>query len=189
MVKEIENLYIADPLIHVNLNQSLIRAIYHLQIINQIPEEIIVYRLIKNAELPMSRTEILDSLYFMEGMEEARLNLILNYYNYIHIKDEKYYYSEKEKSIDNHISNIEFKTKYIQDKPILENISTLLTNFNRPLTINEIFNYIQLVHPVNKEDLKFKISNSIKFKSVAHNTYALQNGKITRNYITISALT
>lgn len=145
----------------------------YLQKINEVGLEFAVYRLLKISEKPMTLEEIIDELFFIGKIDEERLEFILNYYDFIHFDGERYYYSEEEKSIEDNIISIMYKIIEIEKMDLNTLVSNLLFKKGRPLHIDEILDFLNVVVYVEEDKLIRKLANEEQFKLVGYKTYAL----------------
>ncbi len=159
---------------HDDLYTSVLNSIKSLKIANQYKLEYLVYKLLKNSRYSMTKSQILDELYFLKEIDNEKLEIILSYYDFIHYHDVfGYYYSKEEKSIENNFLDILKKLKYLNCMEITDCIYNLLISIGQPMSLDEIYDYISIFKEVDKEELEIILQTSNKFKSVKYKTYAL----------------
>ena len=173
MINDIKLKEDKNKLISNKLQNFICEAVNSLMTINQLELEYIVYKLLKSKKVPMTKLEIIDRLYFLKEIKIENLELILNYYNFIHMGKAGYYYSEEEKSIENNIFNIIYKIKYIEGIDICTLVCNLLSKMGKPLSVHEIEFYLDTIIKIDEEELIEIMSNCNDFKLVGYNTYAL----------------
>ena len=157
-----------------DLYTSVLNSIKSLKIVNQYKLEYLVYKLLKHSRYSMTKSQILDELYFLKEIDNEKLDIILSYYSFIHYHDVfGYYYSKEEKSIENNFLDILKKLKYLNCMEITSCIYNLLISIGQPMSLDEIYDYISVIKEVDKEELEIILKNSNKFKSVKYKTYAL----------------
>ena len=156
------------------LNTSIIKLIESLKKVNKLQLEYIILKLLKIFKKPMTKSQILDELYFLKEIDNEKLDIILSYYSFIHYHDVfGYYYSKEEKSIENNFLDILKKLKYLNCMEITSCIYNLLISIGQPMSLDEIYDYISVIKEIDKEELEIILKNSNKFKSVKYKTYAL----------------
>lgn len=146
-----------------------------LKILNEMPLEFLVYRLLKVSKTYMSAREIMDELFFVIEVDRGKLNLILNYYDFIHCDNGKYYYCKKGKSIENYILNIMNKIKYIEQMDFCELVHNLLAKTGRPMELSEITDALNSIVYINEKELERKLKDNDEFKIIGHKMYALSS--------------
>lgn len=157
-----------------DLYTSVLNSIKSLKIVNQYKLEYLVYKLLKHSRYSMTKSQILDELYFLKEIDNEKLDIILSYYSFIHYHDVfGYYYSKEEKSIENNFLDILKKLKYLNCMEITSCIYNLLISIGQPMSLDEIYDYISVIKEIDKEELEIILKNSNKFKSVKYKTYAL----------------
>jgi hypothetical protein len=160
--------------IHDKLRTSILKSIKSLKILNNYNLEYLVYKLLKNFKYSMTKSQIIDELYFLNDIDDKKLDVILSYYGFIHYNYKfGYYYSKKEKTVENHIFDIINKLKYLENIDIETCIYNLLNRLGQPMNLDEIVDYVNIFYNVNREQLQAILDNSSKFKSVGYKIYAL----------------
>ncbi|WP_352404872.1 sigma factor-like helix-turn-helix DNA-binding protein [Sporanaerobacter acetigenes] len=158
-----------------NLNTYMYRSIKYLKILNEMDLEFVVYKLLKNAEMPMNMEEIADELFFINEIDMEKLGLILNCYDCIHFDGKKYYYSEEEKSAEDDIANIMYKIKYVDKLDLFELVFNLLCKSGKPLHVFEIRDILGVIVHVDEQEVEEILSSNDEFTCVGYKTYALSS--------------
>ena len=166
-----------------NLSISIYNAVNSLKIINETELEIIICKLLKKAENPMTIEEITNELFFINKIDREKLRLILNYYDFIHLDGDRYYYSQEDKDTSENVINIMNKLKYVEQLDVCSLVFQLLSKLEKPLSIYDIKSYLSIFIDVDEEELEETINNCTDFKIVEYKTYALSSWD---NYAKIS---
>jgi len=74
------------------LDVSVVKLIESLKRANKLELEYIILMLLKIFKKPMTKSQILDELYFLKDIDKEKLNIILSYYSFKQYDDAHVYY-------------------------------------------------------------------------------------------------
>lgn len=158
-----------------SLSINIYKAVNSLKIINETELEIIICKLLIKAENPMIIEEIINELFFINKKDREKLRFILNYYDFIHLDKDRYYYSQEDKDLSENVANIMCKIKYLEQLDVYSLVFQLLSKLEKPLSIHDIKNHLSIFINVDEEELEKTINNCTDFKIVEYKTYALSS--------------